>query len=132
MNTSLTWIEKLVGSIDDKKQYRDYRARVRRLPGDYRSTAEAIERYLTHVGPTSDSDALLAVLTDLVERLEAGVARGASVADVIGDDPVAFAEELLRVHPGAGWMDGWIGSERTRLTDAVRAASASAGAGGAR
>ncbi len=123
MNTSLTWIEKLVGSLDDKKQYRDYRARVRRLPADYRSTAEALERYLTHVGPTSDSVVLLALLTDLADRLEAGVARGASVADVVGPDATAFADDLLHSHPGESWMDGWVGTERARLTDAMRAAS---------
>ncbi len=128
MNTSLTWVEKLVGSLDDKKQYRDYRARVKRLPGDYRATAEALERYLTHVGPTSDSAALLALLTDLVDTLERGVAAGEAVSTVVGDDPTTFADDLLRRHPGESWLDGWVGSERARLTDAVRAAST----GGAR
>ncbi|WP_157802197.1 DUF1048 domain-containing protein [Diaminobutyricimonas aerilata] len=128
MNTSLSWIERLVGSLDDKKQYRDYRARVSGLPADYRATADALERYLTHVGPTSDSATLLALLTDSVETLERGVERGDTVAAVVGDDPTVFADDLLARHPGESWLDGWIGTERRRLADAVRAATA----GGAR
>lgn len=123
MNSSLSWIERLVGSLEDKKRYRDYRARVRRLPADYRSTAEPLERYLTRVGATSDGAALLSLLTDLVETLEAGANAGAAATVVVGPDPVSFADDLLRRHARGGWIDGWTGNERARLTDAVRAAS---------
>ncbi len=127
MNTP-TWMERLVGSLEDKKQYREYRARVKALPGDYRAAAQALERYLTHVGPTSDGAVLLALLTDLVDTLERGAARGEPVRAVVGDDPVELADALLRRHPGGSWVDGWVGTERARLAAAVRAA----GTGGAR
>lgn len=122
MTTAQGWTDRLVGNLDDKKQFRAHRARVRRLPDDYRAAARALETYLTRRGPASDAAALLALLTDLVERLEAGVERGVPVADVVGQDPAAFADDLLGAHPGGGWVDGWAAGERARLADAVRAA----------
>ena len=45
-----TSIEKIVGGLGDKRRWRVYRARVTALPAGYRTTVEALERYLTYFG----------------------------------------------------------------------------------
>ena len=60
----------------DKRRWQ-YKARVRQLPPNYREAAEAIERYLMHIGPT-DGDS--AVLTRERKRLISVITRAA------GDD----------------------------------------------
>ncbi|NYI97807.1 DNA-binding ferritin-like protein (Dps family) [Streptomonospora nanhaiensis] len=38
------WIEFLTGSLDDKKAYRQHKARIAALPEPYRTAANAFER----------------------------------------------------------------------------------------
>ena len=45
-----TFIEKIVGDLGDKRRWRQYKARVKALPTTYRTTAKALERYLTYFG----------------------------------------------------------------------------------
>ena len=39
------WIETLTGSLEQKKQYRQHKARMEALPEPYGAVAKAIERY---------------------------------------------------------------------------------------
>ena len=117
---------KLVGDLSQKRQYREYRARVKALPEPYRSTGRALERYLLNLGAGSDSEQMLRMLDDLVELLEQAVADGTPVRDVVGDDPVEFAEAHLANYP----QGSWIQKERARLAATI--ADAIDHAGGSR
>ncbi len=44
------WIEALTGSLEQKKQYRQYKARIEALPEPYRTAAKAFERYFMFYG----------------------------------------------------------------------------------
>ncbi len=113
------WIEKVTGSIEDKKRYRRYRARVRELPGNHRTAVEALDRYLTHFGSISKGDVLVQMLDDLVDLFEQSAANGTPVRDVVGEDPVEFAETFL-----ANYAEGrWIEKERDRLKRAIERAA---------
>ncbi len=116
------WIEKLVGDIGDKKRYKAYKARVKQLPEGYRSAAGALERYLLYFGP-GQSKSVIAMLDDLADLLEQSVAAGTPVRDVVGTDPVEFAETFLRNYPGGSWVN----KERARLTKAIDRAVDEAG-----
>ena len=105
--------------IGDKRRWRAYKARTAQLPDDYRAVADALERYVTHFGP-SDGDSVLAMVEDLASQLEAAAAGGRPIRDVVGQDPVAFAEALLETYA----KSGWITRERERLTDAIDRAAA--------
>jgi DNA-binding ferritin-like protein (Dps family) len=60
------------------------------------------------------------MLDDLAELFEQSAANGTPIRDVVGTDPVEFAETFLRNYP----QGSWIARERERLTTAVdRAAS---------
>jgi DNA-binding ferritin-like protein (Dps family) len=100
--------------IGDKRRWRAYRARAEQLPTPYRTAITGVERYIMHTGPT-DGDALLTMLDDLAELFEQSAAAGTPIRDVVGVDPVEFAEEFKRNY-GIG---SWIGKEQQRLLASV-------------
>lgn len=113
------WYEKLTGSLAEKRQYKEYRARVKALPPSYREAAKALERYLLNLGPSNDSTSLVAMLDDLADLLEQGAAAGTPIRDVVGPDPADFAETFMENYGGGSW----IRKERKRLNDAVTRAA---------
>ena len=108
-------IELVVGSLDDKKKYREYKARVKALPDGHREAAAALERYLLNIGPTDDGKSLIAMLEDLAELFEQAVAAGTPVRDLVGADPVEFAETFMENYGGGSW----IRKERERLAASI-------------
>lgn len=117
------WIEQLTGSLEQKKQYRQYKARMEQLPPDYRAAANAMERYLTYFGSISKGDVLVAMLGDLTELFEQSAADGTPVREIVSADPVDFAETFMRNYAGGQWIN----KERERLTKAIDAAAGDGG-----
>lgn len=112
------FIDKIVGEFGAKRRWREYKERVKALPEDYRSTVEALERYVMYSGAITNGDVLMSMLEDLADLLEQAAADGTPSGVVVGDDPVQFADTLLRNYP-----DGyWINKERDRLVKAVKRA----------
>ncbi|WP_454299705.1 DUF1048 domain-containing protein [Salana multivorans] len=107
-------IEKVVGDFGDKRRWRDYKARVRSLPSGYRTTAQALERYLLNFGAT-EGDIWLQAFEDLADLFEQAAADGRPIREIVGSDPVDFAEAFAANYGGAGWIN----KERQRLVDAV-------------
>jgi DNA-binding ferritin-like protein (Dps family) len=119
----MAWYEKITGDLADKKHYREYKARVAELPAPYRRAAKGLERYLMHFGPTDDGKSLIAMLTDLADLLEQSVAAGSSVRDVVGTDPVAFAEAFMANYGGGSWVRKEQARLEASIDDAERAQS---------
>jgi DNA-binding ferritin-like protein (Dps family) len=105
--------------IDQKKRYREYKARVAALPASHRTAVEALERYVSVLGP-GKADDLQQLFDDLADLFEQSAADGTPVRSIVGDDPVEFAEEFLRNYPAGAW----IGKERDRLARAIDSADA--------
>jgi len=126
MNIS-TLIEKVVGDFGDKLRWREHRARTKKLPAGYRDAIEALERYLTYFGGIVKADILMTMLEDLADLFEQSAANGTPIRDIVGENPVEFAEEFVR-----NYSDGqWINKERERLIAAIdRAAAGDAGDAG--
>ena len=115
-----TIVDRLVADLGDKRRWRAYRARARALPGPYSTTTEALERYLLHAGGMAKGDRLVQMLEDLADLMERAAADHTPVRSIVGDDPVAFAEDFL-----SNYADGqWVNRERQRLTAAIAAAEA--------
>jgi len=109
------WIEWMTGSLEEKRQYRDYKARVGRLPRPYRDAARALERYLLYAGGIAKGDVLVRMLDDLVSLLEQSAAAGTPLRAVVGEEPVEFVETFI-----ANYTDGqWAQKERARLNNAI-------------
>ena len=104
--------------IGEKRRWRQYKARTAQLPPTYRTTVEALERYLMCFGP-GDGARAATMFEDLADLFEQSAADGTPVRAVVGDDPVEFAEAFLRNYPEGSW----IGRERDRLTSAVQRAT---------
>ena len=109
------WIETVTGSLEQKKQYREYKARMKALPPTYRTAMEGLNRYLMYAGAITKGDVIMKMLDDLADLFESAAADGTPVRDLVGDDPVEFAETFL-----ANYTDGqWINKERDRLNSAI-------------
>jgi DNA-binding ferritin-like protein (Dps family) len=75
-------------------------------------SSAAITAYLGGLG---DADSILAMLDDLADLFEQGAADGTPVREIVGEDPVEFAEAFLRNYPAGQWIT----RERERLTNAI-------------
>ena len=109
------WIETLTGSLEQKKQYKQYKARLDALPEPYGSTAKAFQRYFMYYGAVSDGDTLVTMLSDFADLWEGAVSDGTPIRAIVGDDPVEFAEAFAQAYTGKQWID----KERARLTNAI-------------
>jgi DNA-binding ferritin-like protein (Dps family) len=114
------WIEKVTGSLEQKKQYRQYKERARQLPAPYRAAIEALERYLMYYGGITDGDDLVSLHVDLLDLFEQSAADETPIREIVGDDPVEFVEAFVRNYA----KGQWIGKERERLTKAIDRAAA--------
>ncbi len=104
--------------IEHKKQYRQYQARIAALPASYRAAVAALERYINHLGGMDDADSILVMMNDLADLFEQAAADATPIREVVGDDPVVFADVFLSNYPAGRW----IARERERLTAGIRAA----------
>lgn len=109
------WVEKITGSFEDKKRWRQYKIRKQRLPTNYRTTIDGLERYLMYAGAIAKGDVLMQMLEDLADLIEQAAADSTPIRDIVGDNPVEFAETFLQNYSDGQWING----ERTRLTDTV-------------
>lgn len=112
------WIEALTGPLEQKKQYRQYKARIGALPEPYLTVAKAIERYLMYFGGATYGDNLLTMLGDLADLWERAAVDRTPVRAIVGVDPVEFAETFAAAYSGKRWVD----KERARLTSAIEQA----------
>ncbi|MGW6059440.1 DUF1048 domain-containing protein [Streptomyces sp. NPDC055189] len=106
------FIAKMIGP---KKNWRAYKARVKDLPDNYRTAAEAIEHYLMHFVPV-DADSVTSMFDDLANLFEQAVADGTPIREITGDDPAEFADAFARNYTVGGYVPD---RARKRLTDAL-------------
>jgi DNA-binding ferritin-like protein (Dps family) len=110
-----TWIEALVGSLEQKKHYKQYKARIEALPEPYGTAANALQRYFMYYGGFTDGETLMRMMGDSVELWERAAADGTPVRAIVGEDPVEFAETFALAYSGTQWID----KERARLTKSI-------------
>ncbi len=118
------FISKVISTvIGDKRRWRAYKARVALLPPNYRTAVDAIERYLMQFGAITKGDILVSMLEDLADLFEQSAANQTPIREIVGDDPVEFAETFLE-----NYSEGqWINKERKRLVDAIERAEEDGG-----
>ena len=109
------WIEALTGSLEQKKQYKQDKARIEGLPEPYAIAAQAMHRYFMYFGGVTDGDTLVTMFGDLADLWERAAVDGTPVRSIVGDDPVEFAETFAQAYTGKQWID----KERARLIEAI-------------
>ena len=116
------WIEAVTGSLEQKKQYKRYKARIDALPEPYTTAAKALDRYLMYYAGFTDGDTLVTMTGDLADLWERAAADGTPVRAIVGEDPVEFAETFAHAYSGTHWID----KERARLVSAIEDAEGGA------
>ena len=111
------WTEIITGSLEQKKQYKQYKARIEALPEPYGTAAKALQRYFRYYGygGVTDGDVVITMLGDFVELWERAATDGTPVRAIVGEDPVEFAETFAQAYRGTQWID----RERARLNKAI-------------
>jgi DNA-binding ferritin-like protein (Dps family) len=82
----------IIGSVEDKKEWRAIEKRAKALPHDYRIAYEEIKHYLWSSSGITTIDAFR-VLIDLFEE---SAAENKQVLEITGDDVAAFCDELVK------------------------------------
>ena len=109
------WIETLTGTLEQKRRYKEDKARIDALPEPYGIAAKAMHRYFMYYGGITDGDTLLTMFGDFADLWERAAADGMPLREIVGDDPVEFAETFALAYTGTRWID----KERARLTKAI-------------
>ncbi|WP_326639909.1 DUF1048 domain-containing protein [Streptosporangium sp. NBC_01755] len=82
--------------VEDKRRYRQYKARTQQLPANHHTAIDALQRYTESFRP-GKADSLL-MLADLADLFEQSAANATPIREVVGEDPVQFAEAFLRTY----------------------------------
>ena len=109
------WIDAVTGSLEQKRQYKQYKARIDALPEPYGTAAKALQRYFMYYAGFTDGQTLITMMGDHVELWERAAADGTPVREIVGEDPVEFAETFAQAYSGTRWID----KERARLIASI-------------
>ncbi|MBE1488795.1 DUF1048 domain-containing protein [Plantactinospora soyae] len=110
--------------IGPKLRWRQYQARVRQLPPNYRTAVEAIQRHMMHFVPT-DAESDASRFENLASLFEQAAADGTPIREIVGNHPVQFVEAFVHDYSDGGYVPA---RARKQLTDAiVRAAGEATG-----
>jgi DNA-binding ferritin-like protein (Dps family) len=86
------FLNKIVGNIEDKKEWKALEARASQLPEEYRLVYDEIKHF-TWQGGTGLMDPSN-LFKQLVNLFEEGAANGKHVLEITGNDIAAFVEKL--------------------------------------
>ena len=108
-----SWISSKI--IGPKKEWREYKRRVKALPLPYMEAVAGIERYLMHFGGVNDADSITSLFGDVIDIFERAAADNTPIRDIVGEDPVEFADALIRNYQ----QTGYVAKEQARLRDSI-------------
>ncbi|OGL22143.1 hypothetical protein A2707_02240 [Candidatus Saccharibacteria bacterium RIFCSPHIGHO2_01_FULL_45_15] len=85
-------INTILGSLDDKRDYKNNETRAKTLPNEYRIAYKEIKHYIFQTSGITDMKPLVV----LVDMFEEAAAHNRQVLEITGSDVAAFADELVR------------------------------------
>ena len=108
------FLNKVIGNIEDKKEWRATMARAKTLPEDYRVVYNEISGYIMSGGPGVIST--IKPFKRLLGLFEEGAAHGKHVLEVTGDDIAAFSDELVSDEEP---MEDWHEEQKRKLNSDI-------------
>ena len=110
----MSFIEKIIGSLDEKREWKAMEARANAFPSEYRNAYKAIQKYIWTVGggPTDWRDSSR-IFYSILELFEEGIVNGKKVIDLTGKDVAAFCDDLVKDEKT--WKDPY----RKKLNDTI-------------
>jgi DNA-binding ferritin-like protein (Dps family) len=106
-------IEKMIGSLEDKREWKAMEARAKALPSEYLNAYKAIQKYMWTTGGPTDWKECSRIFNGIIDLFEEGVAEGKKVTDLTGEDVATFCDELVK--DTKTWADKY----RTKLNDTI-------------
>ena len=106
-------IEKMIGSLEDKREWNAMEARAKALPSEYHNAYKAIQKYMWTTGGPTDWKECSRIFNGIIDLFEEGAAEGKKVTDLTGEDVASFCDELVK--DTKTWSDKY----RTKLNDTV-------------
>jgi DNA-binding ferritin-like protein (Dps family) len=85
-------LDTIIGSIDDKKEWRVMVKRSKALPHDYQIAYKEIMRYIW----ASTGISTIEPVKVLLDLFEESAANGRNVLEITGNDVAAFCDELVK------------------------------------
>jgi DNA-binding ferritin-like protein (Dps family) len=104
--------------IDEKRRWKEYKERKKRLPANYRAAVDALERHIFYCGPET-GDATMSALNDLIDLFEQSAAVHTPIRDIVGKNPADFAEAFISNYT----KDTWRERQVRKVNDALEAAT---------
>lgn len=105
------FINKIIGDLESKKEWKAVEARAKALPEEYRVVYDEIKSFVWS-GGTGAVDPT-GMFKELVDRFEEAAASGKHVSEVTGSDVAAFVRSL------AGDQKTYLDGLRDKLNDNV-------------
>ncbi|PMC34333.1 hypothetical protein CJ195_23910 [Bacillus sp. UMB0899] len=105
--------DKIIGSMEDKREWKAMEARGKALPSEYSNAYNAIKKYLWTAGGPTDWKDTSRIFGGILDLFEEGAAEGKKVTDLTGEDVAAFCDELVK--DTKTWNDKY----RKRLNDTI-------------
>ena len=102
------WYEAITGSLADKKAYRQYKARIAALPEPYPNGRERLRALLHAQRRNPRRRCRPHARRCSTTSPTSGTAQSADampVDDLVGDDPVEFADTFAAAYAGKRWID---------------------------
>lgn len=87
-------LNKIIGDIEGKKEWKAVEARAKALPEEYRAVYDEVKTYVWHGGTGLMDPSNL--FKRLVELFEDGAKNGKHVLEITGDDVATFVDGLVR------------------------------------
>ncbi|WP_337020072.1 DUF1048 domain-containing protein [Oceanobacillus massiliensis] len=109
----MSFFEKIIGSLDEKREWKAMEARAKSLPGEYRNAYKAIQKYMWTSGGITDWEDTSRVFGGIIDLFEEGAAEGKKVTELTGEDVAAFCDELVK--DTKTWQDKY----RAKLNDTI-------------
>ncbi|MGG7177405.1 DUF1048 domain-containing protein [Clostridium paraputrificum] len=95
------FVKLVIGSLDEKREYKEMMKKVDALPKDYNFAFKKIQNYMYTVGAPGGNITMftdMTMFTDLVDLFETSAADGRQVIDVIGSDVDKFCDEFMSAY----------------------------------
>ncbi|KHF41524.1 DUF1048 domain-containing protein [Halalkalibacter okhensis] len=109
----MSFIEKIIGSLDEKREWKAMERRAKALPSEYHHAYKAIQKYMWTASGVTEWKDIKHIFGGLLDLFEEGAAEGKKVTDLTGDDVAAFCDELVK--DSKTWMDKY----RTKLNETI-------------
>ena len=110
----MTFFEKIIGSLDDKREWRAMEARAKALPSEYHNAYRSYPKiYVDCWWWSNRLEGQQSYLCGILDLFEEGAAEGKKVTDLTGEDVAAFCDDLVKDEKT--WKDKY----RKKLNDTI-------------